>query len=386
MIDYQKHNEEVNRIWEAYNKNDPVRIPMILAMNPRMIILDEKRSGGVSFETYYNDPKTMLNTQAKFQKFALCEVVFDHIMGIPENGWNIYPDFQNDVECGWLGAEVKYSDNAVPFTIPFLADDEKKDALFKKGIPDLFDGLLGKALEFYEYFNKQKSEGFTYENKPINHVGFPGMGTDGPMTVACMLRGTTEFCVDLYEDTNYALELLDYITRAAIFRLKGLRKYFGHPERPASMGFADDSIQLLSCDDYEKFILPFHKTLISELTDGTGRNAIHLCGDATRHFKKIQDELNVYSFDTGFPIDFKKMLSTLSPETQIQGGVHVNLLLSGAPLEIQNEVKRICGEVAPLSKKFILREANNLAPNTPLENIAAMYEAVKTNGKLKVES
>ena len=381
MSDYEKHNEEVNKVWEAYRSGNPVRIPMVLGMNPRMVILDEKYSNGVTFEKYYGSPQVMLETQLKFRSFDSCDVIYDHIMGIPEHGWHLYPDFQNDLECGWLGAEVQYSGNAVPFTIPFLKDDDKKDMLFKKGVPKLFSGLLGKALDYYNYFNEKKNEGFTYEGKPISSVGFAGMGTDGPMTVACMLRGTTEFCIDLYEDTSYALELLEYITEAAIFRIKGLRKYFGHSEKPPSVGFADDSIQLLSCDDYEKFILPFHKKLVNELTDGTGRNSIHLCGDATRHFKKIQDELNIYSFDTGFPINFKATLEALSPETQINGGVHVNILLGGTPGEIEKAVENICDEVKPLSKKFIIRDANNLSPKTPLENISAMYEAIKKFGK-----
>jgi uroporphyrinogen-III decarboxylase len=137
----------------------------------------------------------------------------------------------------------------------------------------------------------------------------------------------------------------------------------------------------LSCEDYERLILPFHKKLANELTDGTGKNSIHLCGDATHHFRKIQDELNVYSFDTGFPINFRNMLETLSPETQISGGVHINTLLMGSAGEIQKAVESICREVKPLSKKFIIRDANNLSPGTPFENIAAMYEAVREFGR-----
>ena len=382
MIDYAKHNEEVNKVWEAYHSGNPIRMPMILWLNARMIILDEKYSGGVTFEQYYNNPQIMLETQFKLREFESCHVVYDHIMGIPESGWHIYTDFQNDLECGWLGAEVKYSGNAVPFTIPFLKDDNK-DMLLKKGIPELFSGLLGKALDFYNYFIEKKNEGYTYKGKPINSIGFGAMGIDGIMTVACMLRGTTEFCIDLYEDTEYALELMDYITEAAIFRIKGLRRYFGEPEITPSFPLADDSIQLLSCEDYERFVLPFHKKILRELTDGTKKNSIHLCGDAARHFKLIQNELNVYSFDTGFPINFKKTLEALSPETQMNGGVHVDILLHGTPDKTVNAVKSICEEVKPLSKKFVMREANNLSPKTPLENIGAMYEAVKKFGKFE---
>jgi len=379
-IDFDQHNEEVGRVWEAFRGGNPIRIPMTLGMNPRMIILDEKRGGGVTFEQYYNDPRVMLETQLKFQRYQACEVVYDHEMGLPEKGWRVCPDFQNDVECGWFGAQVKYSRNAVPFTVPPLRDDANKDALLRRGIPGLFDGLLGKALAYHDYFNELKSKGYAYEGRPIHSVGFPGGGTDGPMTLACMLRGTTEFCVDLYEDRAYALELLDFITEATIWRVKGLRKHFGWEETPASFGFADDSIQLLSCQDYERFVLPCHRRLVKELSDGSGRNSIHLCGDATRHFKTLQDELNVYSFDTGFPIDFTATLGALSPETYMNGGVHVDTLLRAAPGEVAKAARRVCREVKPLSRRFVIREANNLSPETPLENIAAMYGAVKEFG------
>jgi len=52
-IDFEKHNEEVKKVWEGYNAGNPARMPMILGMNPRMVILDEKYSGGVTFEKYY---------------------------------------------------------------------------------------------------------------------------------------------------------------------------------------------------------------------------------------------------------------------------------------------------------------------------------------------
>lgn len=379
--DFSEHNAESELVWSAYRAGSPTRIPMIIGMNPRMVILDSKYSRGVTFEQYYNDAQTMLDMQLEFRRFEAFEMYYDHRMGLPENGWYLYPDFQNDTECGWLGAELKFSGNAVPFTVPMLNGDNPRDLLFKKGFPELFGGLLGKAFEFYNYFIKLKNDGFEYMGKPISNVGFPGFGTDGPMTLACMLRGTTEFCIDLYEDTAYAEELLDYLTDAAVFRIRGLRRHFGMPEISPDISFADDSIALLSPADYERFVLPRHKRLISELTDGTGKNQIHLCGDATRHFGMIADELNVASFDTGYPINFREMLQLLGPDVTISGGVRVSILSGAQSENIRTEVRRICGEVKPLSKKFILRDANNLAPGTPPENVRAMYNAVREYGR-----
>ena len=40
----------------------------------------------------------------------------------------------------------------------------------------------------------------------------------------------------------------------------------------------------------------------------------------------------------------------------------------------------------PEGRRFILREANNMAPCTPVENIEAMYDAAKEFGKYGVDT
>ena len=77
---------------------------------------------------------------------------------------------------------------------------------------------------------KLQKEGYEYKRKPIKKVVYGSMGTDGPMTLGCMIRGTENFCADLIEDPVYADELMDYLVEAATFRIRGLRKHFGLKE------------------------------------------------------------------------------------------------------------------------------------------------------------
>lgn len=137
---------------------------------------------------------------------------------------------------------------------------------------------------------------------------------------------------------------------------------------------------MISDEDYIRLVLPFHKKLVRELSTGEETNGIHLCGNATHHFLTMRNELNAYSFDTGFPVDHGKMVQLLGPDVVFQGGVHVNLLLNGTKEEIQAETKRILEEVKPYTRNFIIKEANNLSPGTPPENLLAMYEAVQEFG------
>ncbi len=378
-IDFQAHNEEVKALWSDYYNGGNKRVPMTIAANPRIILLDPSlNSQGISFENYFNDPEIMSSIQFQFVEYRDTALQYDHIMGLDYIDFPLYVDYQNVMEPEYFGCPIICQKNSDPGCLPILNDTNKYEYL--KNIRNPISGLFERAIEFYDFFKGLKEKGFTYKQKPISSVFEPGEGTDGPFTNACSVRGTTNMCLDLYCDERFAFELLDYITEHTIARIKAFRKYFGHPEKSDRFYFADDSIALLSTDDYVKFVLPFHKKLYRELSTGKYPGMVHLCGDATRHFKVICEELNIKSFDTGFPVKHGELQKALGADVQISGGVHVDVLLRGTADTIETETKRILKEVKPLTHKFIIKEANNLSPKTPPENIAAMYGAVKKYG------
>jgi uroporphyrinogen-III decarboxylase len=94
----------------------------------------------------------------------------------------------------------------------------------------------------------------------------------------------------------------------------------------------------------------------------------------------VKQELNIGIWDAGFPVDYGAMRRALGPEVQINTGPTVASLLHGTPEEAEAESKRILESGIMDGGKFILREANNLSPRTPVENIAAMYQAAKKYG------
>jgi uroporphyrinogen-III decarboxylase len=198
------------------------------------------------------------------------------------------------------------------------------------------------------------------------------------------LRGTVELMCDMMDNPKYYHDLMDYVTRNTIKRMKKHREWrWGHcpdfsGERKfkGPFWFADDSIAMLSPDQYKEFVYPYHKNVFDEFHDGSG-SSIHLCGDATHHFKFLKDSFNVKSFDTGFPVDHGKLRRELGPDTQINGGPTIMLVKDGTPASIDAEVKRICESGVLDGGRFVLIAANNLAPCTPIKNIQALYEAGK---------
>ncbi|MBI4551369.1 MAG: hypothetical protein HY710_03825 [Candidatus Latescibacteria bacterium] len=381
-IDYAQHNAEVKAIWDAYYKREPIRVPIILGINPRYTMFDDETNPDrISFTAYSTDSLVMLERQLIHQDWIRHHIPQDMEMGPPQNGWAVYVDFQNYYEAAWLGCDVHHYQGQVPDTAPLLQDDTNKHRLFDQGIPDPFEGgLMRRNWAFFDYFKQKQAGGYTYKGLPIASVAPAGLGTDGPLTVACNLRGTTEFMTDLLADPGYARALLDYITEATIVRITAYRQRLGLPLKTPEWGFADDALQLISTDLYESLILPFHRRLVETFSEG-GPNSIHLCGDATRHFGFLRGALNIQSFDTGFPIDFAWVRDQVGPDVEIRGGPSVMLLQTGSPAQVRAEVRRVLSSGVMRGGRFILREANNLPPGVPVENLWAMYETGKEYGQ-----
>ena len=376
--DFTSHNNEVKELWDSYKEGTQPRVPMILGVNCRYTLLDPKfNPEGITFREVFEDPEIMLETILRFAYFMRYFLPSDRQMGLPDH-WTAYVVGMNTYEAEWFGAKREYIDGDMPDCRPFLLDDNKR-ALFTQGLPDPFANNAKFSKECCEFFQQCIDRGFLYEGVPLTEVSPPFMGTDGPFTVACAIRGVTEICLDIYEDPDYAHELLNYITEATILRIKAWRKLFGRPEitPDAAFSFADDSIQILSSEMYQEFILPYHKKLRENLGSPGFKAGMHLCGDATHHFKFLRDNLNVYHFDTGYPVKHGELVKSLGPDVEISGGPTVGLLLYGTPDEIKTETKRILNEVMPHTRRFILRDANNLPPLVPEANIAAMYEVAK---------
>jgi uroporphyrinogen-III decarboxylase len=288
---------------------------------------------------------------------------------------------QRYFDAGFFGATVEYRPGQIPDTQPILAGD-KKHVLFDRGLPDpLTGGVFAKAHRFYEVMAGRLQAGFTYLGRPVEFDPSGLLGTDGPLTVATNLRGI-ELYTDFYTDPAYVRQLLDFIVEGTVARIRAQRRFFGLPEVSDTWAYADDAVQLLSTEMVREFVLPAHRKLKEALTTAD-RISIHLCGDATRHFNLLRDELDVYSFDTGFPVDFTWLRQKLGPEVEILGGPRVTLLRDGTPDQVTAEVKRILSSGIMDGGRFILREANDLAPGTPLANLAAMYEAARTFGRYK---
>ena len=370
-------NAEKQAVWDLYRRGQPTRVPVLLATNPRIILLDPALNPeGYSFEQYFQDPRVMLAVQLKhaLHRAEVINRYTDDPVGDPEV-WRVGVDRQNIYEAAFLGAPIAYREGQVPDTQPIL-DDAHKESIFERDIAHPLElPFLKQSLEFCLRM-KELARNMDFHGRPVQVNDYAPTGTDGPLTVSMSLRGQG-MMVDLLADPDYATRLMGFITEAAIQRVRALRRYWGNENLGA--GLADDSIQLISTGLYREMVMPHHRRFYDTFIADRPRS-IHLCGDATRHFRVLRDELNIQSFDTGFPVDLSQLRQELGPGVEILGGPPVSLLLQGTPEQVYEASKAILLSGIKEGGRFVLREGNNLPPRVPLENLEAMYRAALDHG------
>lgn len=380
MPDFSQHNEEARAVWEAYLAGNPIRVPVTLWADARYFLLDPtfNPEKAITFEGFIQDSDTMMDVQLRAADWRAHTVSLycDDQAGRPEE-FLVTVDMLRFFDAGFFGCELNFRDGQMPDTTPILAGD-RKNLLFDRGLPDpLTGGIFAWAHRMAAQMQEKIEKGYTFHGKPVRFAPF-GLGTDGPLTVATSLRGA-ELYLDFYTDPEYVHHLLRLITEGTIARIQAHRQFFELPLVSDTWGYADDAVQMLSTEMVREFVLPYHRQLKQALTSAA-QISLHLCGDATRHFKMFRDEMGVVSFDTGFPIDFASVRQELGPDTEIQGGVRAPQLAQDNPENIAQEAKRILESGITTGGRFILKEANDLVPCTPLENMNALYQAARTYG------
>ncbi|HUU43148.1 MAG TPA: hypothetical protein VMX57_05180, partial [Planctomycetota bacterium] len=64
-------NDEKQRVWDAYHAGKPVRVPVTLATNNRVYMLDEHfNTEGLTYAETFDDAEKMLWSQLRWQDVA----------------------------------------------------------------------------------------------------------------------------------------------------------------------------------------------------------------------------------------------------------------------------------------------------------------------------
>ena len=376
-------NQEKRAVWESYRARRPVRVPLNWGVNSRIILLNPALNPeGWTYRDYFHEPRVTLAIQARFQEYLAGTLSrsCDLESTLPEY-WNFCVESQNIYDAAYFGASVDFEPGQVPGTKPRFSFDDADEFLAMDYSRPLENPWIKERLCYREALVREAAT-FEYAGRRGKVAPF-GVGFDGPLTAVASLFGADGIML-LGAEPEKARAVMWKITRDCLARNMALANLADGWKKGEYGGLADDSIQLISAEMYRELVMPMH-AFWYEQTSATKpsdkKRGIHLCGDATRHFRTIRDELGVYSFDTGFPVDHGALRRELGPEVEISGGPHVSLFLNGAPGECAAEAVRILRSGVMHGGRFMLREGNNLPPGVPLENLQAVYEACIEHGR-----
>ena len=210
----------------------------------------------------------------------------------------------------------------------------------------------------------------------------PGPYTTCVLRVAMYLRSMDQFMIDLVINPEIAEAILGRIARFYLEMSRGILESVG--ERTDIYCIADDmGMQdglLISPDMFNQFIKPHLKQFINLAKEHDQRVMYHSCGAIKPLIPRFVD----LGIDILNPIqisaqgmDPAELKQEFGKSLCFHGALDVQtVLIKSSPDQVQNEVAKLC-RILGEKGGYILAPTNNILPDTPIENILAVYEATR---------
>ena len=209
-----------------------------------------------------------------------------------------------------------------------------------------------------------------------DHVFIMGRADQGPFDLACLLRGTQNFMMDLItEDPEDILGLLEWCKQAHIRFAKAQIDAGAHI---TSMGDSYAGPNLVSPDTYVKFALQNEIDVVNAVHEYGGRYAVHICGNTTKILGDMaKTGADVIELD--WQVDMGEARRIFGEKTVLMGNIDPSdPLVLGTPEQVDAKAKEIIQKTK--GKGLFLSSGCAMGANTKPENMLAMVEAANKYG------
>ena len=296
---------------------------------------------GVTPQEYFGDPKTMLDAQVEtFQRLKLpvCLVA----------------DYGLATECSAFGAPVKYDNMGFPSVEGTLLPD--LEAAGSWDVPDPWSaGLMPKVLHTMEYMKEHAPAGARLEVSPVS----------APFNTAAMLRGISDFCLDLAEEEEEVIhDFLNLVTDSITAYLKAQEQIAGEAD---CIMVCDDVSSFVSPAAYSEFVLPTYERLYSAFPNA--RRWLHNDARAA-HIAPLVAKAGFECWHIGDCIDMEKALEDTQGRVKLIGNMSPKLMRTGTAEEVKAEAQRMCSQYGQ-SDAFVAGVGGFINYGTPVENVEA---------------
>lgn len=276
-------------------------------------------------------------------------------------------DFDDATIAEAVGAKVIYREDE-----PAIVDEEQpvlKDLrdVYDMPIPDpVSSGRLNEWLEATRTLSEAIGD----------HVFIMGRADQGPFSIACLLRGTTQFMMDLLtEDKQLIDDVLEYCRKISAVFAKAQKDAGAHV---TSIGDAFAGPNLISPDMYRQFALIPEQKLAKEVQDYGIPFSIHICGN-TNGIIQDMGTTGAKILEVDWMLDIKEARRLVPEDTVLMGNIDPSSpLVIGTPSDVDAAVKRLIE--ATKGKRHIISSGCAMGRNTPPENFKVFIEAAHRYG------
>jgi uroporphyrinogen decarboxylase len=134
---------------------------------------------------------------------------------------------------------------------------------------------------------------------------------------------------------------------------------------------------LMNPDDWRRFYKPAYAAMFRRVRQGGAHVWMHLCGDVTAIIPDLIDiGLNVLNPVQPQAMDVRHLSREFGGRICFWGGVDVQgTLIRGKPEDVKREVHELARLFGRFDGGYIGGTSHSVMPETPLDNVIAMYEA-----------
>ncbi|MHB9033053.1 MAG: uroporphyrinogen decarboxylase family protein [Anaerolineae bacterium] len=191
-----------------------------------------------------------------------------------------------------------------------------------------------------------------------------------------MLRGFNNMLIDPYTDEANFERLRD---RIIDYNLAMIDQWLAR--KVDGIFFSDDWGSqrglLMNPDDWRRFYKPAYRRMFERVRAGGAHVWMHLCGDISAILGDLVDiGLNVLNPVQPQAMDVRRLAREFGGKVCFNGGVDVQgTLVRGTPQEVKREVDELLALFGKYNGGYIADTSHSIMPETPLDNIIALYEA-----------
>ena len=270
-------------------------------------------------------------------------------------------------EAEAFGAEISFSDDAVPTVVGHLLSDVESINLLQ--IPSLRAGRIPQYLKANLLAAHAMEKICPLEReKGVFRPLFAGC--IGPFSLAGRLYDMSGMMMLIYENPDAAHTLLAKCTQF-------IEKYCLALKQTGANGvlMAEPAAGLLSNDDCQNFSSAYVKYIINKVQDEHFIVILHNCGN-TGQCTKAMVSTGAAAYHFGNKCRMEEVIRDVPPTALAMGNIDpVSLFKDGTPEQMHQAVFDLLDKMCDYPN-FVLSSGCDTPPHTPMANIDAFFDAL----------